>query len=190
MTRTTPCRLMILHFSHILLTEALTFIAAPCAKNVPLKPAASLIPVKNAPSRQIVRRKLNQHPVSREDLDEVHPDLPRYVSKHHMALRDLDSEHRIGKGLQHRALNLDRLFFRRSAGLMRARRPPFLLRPAHPHVSPSSRHTPRFASLFQSQNLRFTLSHKHGVLEMRRLRPVFGDDSPTIGEGLDLPGPG
>src|SRR3712207_5267255 len=75
-TRTTPLRWMILQLSHIFLTEALTFIASS-----PLDggPRHLLVTVGDPPPVQIVRRKLDQNPVARQDADEVLPHLPRHM---------------------------------------------------------------------------------------------------------------
>ena len=43
------------------------------------------VSIQNPPTRQVVRRQLHQHTVSREDLDVMHTDLPRNMSQQLMA---------------------------------------------------------------------------------------------------------
>ena len=66
---------MILHLSHIFLTDALTFMVGP-----------SLVTIRDAPAREIVGRKLYGHLVTGQDPDEVHTHLARNISKHLMII--------------------------------------------------------------------------------------------------------
>jgi hypothetical protein len=67
MTLTTPCRLMTLHFRHIGLTEALTFISDhhsnknPVMINLLSQPVKLLEPISNPAPGQIIRGKLHQN---------------------------------------------------------------------------------------------------------------------------------
>src|SRR5207253_1776550 len=42
--------------------------------------------------------------------DEVHPHLPAHVREHLVAVLELDAEHRVRQRLDHRSLDLDRVF--------------------------------------------------------------------------------
>jgi hypothetical protein len=68
------------------------------------------ITVKNPPTRQVVRRQLNQYPVSREDLDVMHTDLPGNVSQQLMATVKTNLEHRVRQILHHNTLYLNSRF--------------------------------------------------------------------------------
>jgi hypothetical protein len=68
------------------------------------------ISIKNSPTRQVVWRQLNQHTVSREDLDVMHTDFPRNVSQQLMATVKTYLEHSIGQILHHNTLHLNSRF--------------------------------------------------------------------------------
>src|SRR6266480_1071982 len=102
MMRVTPCRLTILQCSQRVFTDGLTFIVF----------ALLLEPVRDAPAREVVGRELDLHAVAREDPDEVHSHLPAHVREHLVAVLQLHAEHRVRERLHHRALDLDRVFFR------------------------------------------------------------------------------
>jgi hypothetical protein len=68
------------------------------------------VSIQNPPTRQVVRRQLHQHTVSREDLDVMHTDLPRNVSQQLMAAVKTNLEHGVGKILHHNTLNLNSRF--------------------------------------------------------------------------------
>src|SRR4051812_19597690 len=76
-TRTTPLRWMTLQLSHIFLTEALTFISLHPSSGI--STGRSLVAVRYAPSVQVVRRKLDEHPVARQNPYEVLAHLARDV---------------------------------------------------------------------------------------------------------------
>jgi hypothetical protein len=69
-TRTIPLRLNTLQSLQIFLTDALTFMAYPC--DVDLLLSFVLTPESDPTSTQVVGRKLDGNPVTREDLDEMH----------------------------------------------------------------------------------------------------------------------
>ena len=104
MIRTTPLRRTTLQLSQILVTEAFTFIAVPFL----------FVAVDDAPASEIVGRQLHRDLVPGQNLDEVHPHLARDVGEHLVSVLQLDAEHRVGKGLDDRPLDLDTLFFRHS----------------------------------------------------------------------------
>lgn len=112
---------MILHFSQIFLTDGLTFI--------------SFIPIGYSAVRQIVGRKLHEDAISRQNTDEVHPDLAGNVREHAMSVRELDAEHCIRKRLDDRTLDLNGLFpwSGRLGGLVRRG----FLAPRNPPAAPS-----------------------------------------------------
>src|SRR5215510_9695803 len=70
-TRTTPWRRITLHFSQRRFTEALTFMAV----------SHSLVSVGDSSSRQIIRRQLNLHLISRQNTNEIHPDFAGDMSQ-------------------------------------------------------------------------------------------------------------
>lgn len=95
---------MILHLSQIFLTDALTFIACPYLLS------ALFEPVNDSSARQIVGRKLDQDFVTGQNLDEVLSHAARDVRQYLMLALQLDFEHRIGQGFQHRGLHLYGIF--------------------------------------------------------------------------------
>src|SRR5438067_4720857 len=99
-TRSTPCRLMILHFSQRFLIEARTLTSYPLLSE----------PVSDASALQVIRRKLDQDAVARQHLDEVEPDLAGDVGEHLVPVRQLHFEHRVGQRLLDDALYLNRVF--------------------------------------------------------------------------------
>ena len=99
MTITTPLRFITLHFSHLGFTEAFTFTKNPLSESV-----------GNPPPCEIIGGEFHQHPVSKKDPYEVQSNLSRYVGKHPIAVRKLDTEHGIGQGLYYYSLNLYSLF--------------------------------------------------------------------------------
>src|SRR6266545_2308545 len=105
MTRTRPWRRMILHRSHIFLTDGRTFIA---------RTSPSLVAVHDPAARQVVRRQLHQDPVPREDPDVVHPHLPRDVSQNVVPVFELHPEHGVGERLGDRSLDLDGVLLRQA----------------------------------------------------------------------------
>src|SRR3990170_759863 len=110
MIRTTPLRRITLHFSHRALIDGRTFIARSAllaSVTLPL-----LEPIGDATPRQVVRRKLDLHPVTGQDPDEVHPHLAGDVGEDPVAVLQLDPEHRVRQRLHHGALHLDRVVLR------------------------------------------------------------------------------
>src|SRR6266849_1597841 len=69
-----------------------------------------LEPVGDPAPGEVVRRQLDLHAIARQDPDEVHPHLPADVREHLVAVLELDPEHRVRQRLDHRPLDLDRVF--------------------------------------------------------------------------------
>ena len=63
---------------------------------------------------QVVRRKLDQDPVSREDADEVFPHLPRYVGQNDVFVGQLNPEHGVGQSLHDNTFGLEHILLRHS----------------------------------------------------------------------------
>ena len=116
-----PLRLMTLHLLQIFRTEDRTFIADTrpvfkvfylCADAPTRKRRRSLLEtIGNSSPRQIVRRQFHRHLVSRQYLDEMHSHLAGYVRQYLVAIFHLDTEHGIGKRLEHRSLYFNSVFF-------------------------------------------------------------------------------
>src|SRR5674536_361049 len=112
---------MTLHFSHIGLTDALTFIADPqlCARRSNCRsapPPGGLVrpllePVRDPASAEVVGRKLHLDPVDGQDADVVHAHLAGDVGEHFVVVVEMHSEHRVGQRLDDLAFDLDGLFF-------------------------------------------------------------------------------
>jgi hypothetical protein len=111
---------MTVHLLQIFRTEDRTFIADTlpvfkvfylCAGAPTWKRRRSLLEtIGNSSPRQIIRGQLHRDLVSRQNLDEVHPHLARYVRQDLMAIFHLDPEHGVGEGLQDRSLYFNRVF--------------------------------------------------------------------------------
>ena len=97
MTITVPWRRMTLQLSQRALTDALTFkrILDSCFSASGDR-TRLLQAVGDATAGEVVGRELDPDAVSREDPDEVHPELPADVSKDAVAVLKLDCEHRVG----------------------------------------------------------------------------------------------
>src|SRR5688500_10979017 len=76
-----------------------------------------LVSVDDAPTAEVVRRKLDHDPVLREDPDVVLAHLSADVSEDLVPVAQLHAEHRVRKGLHNGALHLDDAFFFRHAVL-------------------------------------------------------------------------
>src|ERR1700737_5296411 len=106
---TRPCRRITLHLSQIGLTLGFTFTAVSIlffSNSMALSFGLLLVAVHNAAPGQVVGRQLHHHPVLGQDADVVLPHLAADVSKHLVAVFQLNAEHRIGQGLDHAALDL------------------------------------------------------------------------------------
>src|SRR6187200_3354900 len=99
MTITVPRRRITLQLSQRALTEALTFNGS----------SFLLEPVGDPASGQVVWRKLDTDPVTRQDPDEVHPELAADVGEHPVAILQLDCEHRVGERFDDRSFHFDRI---------------------------------------------------------------------------------
>ena len=92
---------MILHFSHMGLTDGLTFILF----NLHI---VSLLASPGDPTlSQIVRRHLNGYFITGQDLDEIHAELAGNVCQNGVSVANVDFEHSIRQCIGYDALNLD-----------------------------------------------------------------------------------
>src|SRR5438552_15900796 len=102
MTMTRPCRRITRHLLQIRLTLGLTFTGF-------LFPVAStsLVPVDDAATGQVVRGKLHDDPVLRQDADVVLPHLAADVRQYLVAVGELHPEHGVREWLDDPAFDLD-----------------------------------------------------------------------------------
>ena len=100
---------MILHFSHMGLTDGLTFILFNLhMRTVSLK----LLTSPGDPTlSQIVRRHLNGYFVTGQDLNEIHSELAGNVCQNGVTVANVNSEHCIRQCIDYDALNLDYVVF-------------------------------------------------------------------------------
>ena len=87
MTMTRPLRLMILHLSHIFLTDGLTFI---------LGPPCLLESIGNPAVIEVVGGKLHCDSIAGQYTDEIHTHFPGYMCQDDMSVFQFDAEHGIG----------------------------------------------------------------------------------------------
>src|SRR5205085_1616076 len=99
MTITRRWRRITLHFSQMGLTLGRTFMSC------------SFVAVGDPAPRQIVGRDLHLDTVSGKDTDAMHSHLSRAVGEHFVPVLELDSEHGVGKRLDYRPLEHDRVLF-------------------------------------------------------------------------------
>ena len=97
---------MILHFSHMGLTDGLTFILF----NLHMRTVVSYL-LLTSPSdptlSQIIRRHLNGYLVTGQDSNEVHSQLAGNVCQNDVAVANVNFEHRIRQRIGNDALNFD-----------------------------------------------------------------------------------
>ena len=110
---TRPLRLMILHLSHIFLTDGLTFILPPPKRFDNVSRLLFVVhkflfkTIGDSSAREVVGRQLDCDFVAGQDSDEVHADFPRHVRQNFVAVWQLDLEHRVGQSLQNFAFDFD-----------------------------------------------------------------------------------
>jgi len=68
----------------------------------------SLVPVHDATTGEVIRRKFHDDSVVGEDTDVVHPHLSADVRQHFVTVFQFHSEHGVGQRFNDRALELDR----------------------------------------------------------------------------------
>ena len=95
---------MILHFSHMGLTDGLTFILfnlqEKCLDSLLASPGDTTM-------SQVVRRHLYGYLVTGQDPDKVHSELAGNVCQNGVSIADVDGEHCIRQCIGYDALNLD-----------------------------------------------------------------------------------
>ena len=96
---------MILHFSHMGLTDGLTFILF----NLHMRMSSlNLLASPGDPALgQIIRRHLNGYFVTGQDLNEIHSELAGNVCQNGVSVADVNLEHSIRQRIGYDALNLD-----------------------------------------------------------------------------------
>src|SRR5262245_51273570 len=109
MTITVPWRRMTLQLSQRALTEALTFNGSSTRVCVVVPARGLLQPVGDPAAGEVVGRQLDPDAVTRQDPDEVHPELAADVGKDAVAVLKLDGEHRVGERLDNRPFHFDRI---------------------------------------------------------------------------------
>src|SRR5436190_10793407 len=98
---------MIWHLSQIFFTLGWTFtVVLSCSAACPVSrtPWRSLVAVDDAPTGEVVGRKLHNDPVLGQDADVVLTHLATDVCEDLVAVFQLDAEHRVGKRLDHATL--------------------------------------------------------------------------------------
>jgi len=80
----------------------------------------SLFAKNDASLRQIIRRKLHRHLIAGHNANEMLPHFPRDMCKDIALAWEIDSEHRAGKHLRHRAFGYYRSFLRHGGERYRA----------------------------------------------------------------------
>src|SRR6187551_792116 len=104
MTMTRPCRRMTRQLLQIRLTLGLTFTVCLNSQSDGTSPRDPLlVAVDDAPTGQVVRRKLDDDPVLGKDADVVLPHLAGDVSQHLVTIGELDAEHSVRQRLDHSA---------------------------------------------------------------------------------------
>ena len=73
--------------------------------------ARLLIAIGDAPASQVIRGNLDDNLIARKDANVVHSNLAGNGAKDDLAVFKLDVEHRVGKGFQYSALQLDSCLF-------------------------------------------------------------------------------
>src|SRR5688572_17480037 len=99
MTCTLPNRRTSLHFWQTLRTEERTFIYSNCH-------CQPLQATSNAAARIIVRSEFDRYPVTRDDLDVVHPHLPGKMSVYKVSIGKAHLERSTREGFFYRSLDL------------------------------------------------------------------------------------
>src|SRR5437899_7419523 len=110
MTITVPWRRMTLQLSQRALTEALTFNGSSISCSMTGAPVSVLLQAVGDPTAsEVVGRQLHPDAVSRQDPDEVHPQLAADVGQDPVTVLQLDGEHRVRERFDDRPLHFDRI---------------------------------------------------------------------------------
>ena len=160
---------MIRHFAQRRLTDAETFMPPPS----PFSQAFFLAgrspkPIGDPPPRQVVRRKLDTDPVTRQNTDEMHPQAPRYVRQYLVAIVQLHAKHRVRQRLGDGPFDFDDVLLRHKTPHSRA-----IARTHHKHELYHSR-------LRLRENHRPIVTHPDCMLEMRCQTTIQRHDRPTV----------
>jgi hypothetical protein len=75
-------------------------------------PSRSFIPINNSPAGQIVRGQFHKNFVTRQDANEILAHLSGNVRQNHMFVFELNPEHGVREGFDHRADDLYCILFR------------------------------------------------------------------------------
>lgn len=67
------------------------------------------MPERDSATSQVVRRKLNHHPVARQYTNVILPHSTAEVTEHLVAILEFDLEHRVRKRLENLPFNRDRI---------------------------------------------------------------------------------
>src|SRR5699024_8444137 len=101
MTMTRPFRRMILHFSHMGLTDGLTFMSKLLLLTTPGNPATG----------QVVGTHLHRDFVTRQNSDEIHSEFSGNVRQNGMAISNIYLECGVGQRLYDGTLDFDHIGF-------------------------------------------------------------------------------
>jgi hypothetical protein len=67
---------------------------------------------------QIIRGNLDRNFVTRQDTDEIHPQLPGNMSQNNVVVSDIDAERGVGQGLNNSALQLNHVALSQASYLL------------------------------------------------------------------------
>src|SRR5712671_1358732 len=179
---------MTLQLSQRALTEALTFNGSSTRVYLADRWSWLLQAVRDPAAGQVVWRQFYPDAVTRQDTDEVHPELAADVGKDAVAVLQLDGEHRVRERFDDRSFNFDRVFLghgRRCSLSQHECRPEG---PTHERVAyqnwPNAANGPPPSD--GREDFRPVFRYCDGVLEVGRQRAIARDDGPAVRLDLDV----